>query len=55
MAPIMKANHIIGYNSFKAGYPKLDSPNVQVKENKTRHEKYEVPFQAVVASATDFL
>lgn len=42
MAPIMKANHIIGYNSFKAGYPKLDSPNVQVKENKTRHEKYEV-------------
>lgn len=42
MALILKANHIVGYNSFKAGHPKLDSPNVQVEGNKTRHEKYEV-------------
>lgn len=26
MALIMKANHIIGYNSFKAGHPKLFHP-----------------------------
>lgn len=42
MALILKANHIVGYNSFKAGQPKLNSPNVQVEGKKTRHEMYEM-------------